>query len=167
MVFPLIIVSLFFALKLWCEHSRKPVAVLDEEESRGVYKLERSREWLAGHGKALKTVTRTLSAILLVVAAITKLAIPEESYKSLEKNLNFGKELFGTVLKAGDVISDISGDTIISDEEHGQAQQAQNAVIREIHAWLKENDPGFGGLVRVQNKRREFLWVHPQFVNEY
>ena len=23
------------------------------------------------------------------------------------------------------------------------------------------------GLVRVQNKRQEFLWVHPQFEREY
>ena len=26
---------------------------------------------------------------------------------------------------------------------------------------------GFGGLVHVQNKQREFLWVHEQFVAEY
>jgi hypothetical protein len=33
--------------------------------------------------------------------------------------------------------------------------------------WLKERGPGFGGLVRVPNKRQEFLWVHPQFEKEY
>jgi len=32
---------------------------------------------------------------------------------------------------------------------------------------MKEKDPGFGGLVRVQNKRQEFLWVHPRFEKEY
>ncbi len=32
---------------------------------------------------------------------------------------------------------------------------------------LKEKDPGFGGLVKVQNKRREFLRVHEQFIDEY
>ncbi len=37
--------------------------------------------------------------------------------------------------------------------------------LRQLHAWLK--DPGLGGLVRVQNKRQEFLWVHPQFEEEY
>jgi internalin A len=40
-------------------------------------------------------------------------------------------------------------------------------MLRELHALLKDKDPGFGGLVQVQNKRREFLWVHPNFVSEY
>jgi hypothetical protein len=26
---------------------------------------------------------------------------------------------------------------------------------------------GFGGLVRVMNKRQEFLWVHERFAGEY
>jgi hypothetical protein len=51
--------------------------------------------------------------------------------------------------------------------EHGEAIRAQGAMLRRLQALLKEKDPGFGGLVQVQNKRREFLWVHPQFVDEY
>ncbi len=42
-----------------------------------------------------------------------------------------------------------------------------SALLRQLHAWLIENDPSFGGLVRVQNKRQEFLWVHQQFEQEY
>jgi hypothetical protein len=38
---------------------------------------------------------------------------------------------------------------------------------RELHTLLKAQDPGFGGLVRVMNRRQEFLWVHPQFEGEY
>jgi hypothetical protein len=26
---------------------------------------------------------------------------------------------------------------------------------------------GFGGLIRVMNKRQEFLWVHEKFAGEY
>jgi len=40
-------------------------------------------------------------------------------------------------------------------------------VLRHLQAWLKEKDPSIGGLMRVQNKRQEFLWVHPLFENEY
>ncbi len=42
-------------------------------------------------------------------------------------------------------------------------------MLRQLHAFLEEQDPAksFGGLVKVQNKRREFLWVHEQFVDEY
>ncbi|HEY9655606.1 MAG TPA: hypothetical protein V6C50_08950 [Crinalium sp.] len=50
--------------------------------------------------------------------------------------------------------------------EQGEIR-AQGAMLRELQVLLKEKDPGFGGLARVQNKRREFLWVHPQFVSEY
>ena len=32
---------------------------------------------------------------------------------------------------------------------------------------VKAKDPGFGGLVRVMNKRQEFLWVHEKFAGEY
>jgi hypothetical protein len=51
----------------------------------------------------------------------------------------------------------------------GRGIRAQDSELRELHALLKEKDPTgtFGGLARVQNKRREFLWVHPQFVGEY
>ncbi len=45
--------------------------------------------------------------------------------------------------------------------------RAQGATLREFQALLKARDPGFGGLVRVRNKRQEFLWVHEQFEGEY
>ena len=51
--------------------------------------------------------------------------------------------------------------------EHGVALRAENATLRELHALLKAKDPGFGGLVRVMNKRQEFLWVHERFAGEY
>jgi internalin A len=39
--------------------------------------------------------------------------------------------------------------------------------IEQIPITLKAKEPGFGGLVRVMNKRQEFLWVHEQFAGEY
>jgi internalin A len=156
-----------FQLTLWCEHSRKPLPALWEDRSRGTYKLERPREWLVKYGPALRKVTKTLGAILPVVAATTKIAIPDDTYKGIEKGLDFGKALFEAALTGGGALADVSSDDSISDAEHGEARQAQNAMLRELHALLKERDPGFGGLVRVQNKRCEFLWVHPQFQQEY
>jgi len=159
-----------FQLTLWCEHSLRPIHALGSDPRKGTYKLERKREWLKKYGPALGIVTKTLGAFLPVVAATTKIAIPADTYKGIEDGLNFGKELFGSLLKGGDALANVSGDNIITDEEHGEhgeAQQAQNAMLRELHAFLKERDPGFGGMVRVQNKRREFLWVHPRFKDEY
>lgn len=160
-------VSQQFQLTLWCEHSRLPLPVLCGVASRGSYRIERPREWLVEHGTALRTVTKTLTALLPVVATTTALTIPDKTYKGIEKGLDFGKALFGAALKGGEAISEVFGDPIISDSEHGEARHAQSAMLRELHTLLKERDPGFGGLVRVQNKRREFLWVHEQFVDEY
>lgn len=50
---------------------------------------------------------------------------------------------------------------------HGTAIYAENGILRELHTFLKAKDPSFGGLVRVMNKRREFLWVHKKFATEY
>jgi hypothetical protein len=49
----------------------------------------------------------------------------------------------------------------------GVPRRAHGAILRHLQALLKEKDPGSGGLVRVQNKRQEFLWVHPIFEKEY
>jgi hypothetical protein len=66
------------------------------------------------------------------------------------------------------------GDWLVGDESTDLDQtrkviQAQGAVLRELHALLRQVDPAnsFGGLVRVQNKRKEFLWVHEKFASEY
>ncbi len=47
--------------------------------------------------------------------------------------------------------------------------RTRGAMFRELHALLKVKDSSdsFGGLARVQNKRREFLWVEPRFSSEY
>ena len=41
--------------------------------------------------------------------------------------------------------------------------------LRKSRALFKAKDPsfGFGGHVRVMNKRQEFLWVHEKFAGEY
>ena len=49
----------------------------------------------------------------------------------------------------------------------GVALRSDGSSLRELHALLKAKDPGFGGLVRVMNKRQEFLWVHEKFAGEY
>jgi internalin A len=46
---------------------------------------------------------------------------------------------------------------------------ASGYKLRELHSFLKSVDPDFKrlGLVRVMNKRKEFLWVHPAYEGEY
>ena len=84
-----------------------------------------------------------------------------------QRQRHLGQKTLDSVLEGGEKAAAWLGRSDAPDLERGEAIRGQGAVLRQLHAWLKEKDPGFGGLVRVQNKRHEFLWVHPQFEEEY
>ncbi len=57
------------------------------------------------------------------------------------------------------------GTTDIITLEHSEVIRAKGAILRGLYVLLR--DHGFGGLVRVMNKRQEFMWVHEKFASEY
>ncbi|MGC1374599.1 MAG: COR domain-containing protein [Anaerolineales bacterium] len=153
-----------FRLTLWCEHARLPLPCLNGAGStKGVYTIELTREWFREAAPMLKLITGALSLALPVAAAGAKLALPEDTYKDLD----FGKEIIDASYSGGENIVDWMGKGEALDLPHSAAFHAESASLRELHAFLKAQDPSFGGLVRVQNKRQEFLWVHKQFIGEY
>lgn len=160
-------VKMRFRVTLWCEHSRLPLPLLNKHDREGVYEFDVTREWFEKAAPFLKVLTSTLSLVLPVAASVTKLALEDNAYKTIENQLDFGKSCAETMLSASEKSAEWLGQSDAPELERGEAIQAQGAVLRQLHAWLKEQDPGFGKLVRVQNKRQEFLWVHPQFEGEY
>jgi GTPase SAR1 family protein len=167
-------VSQKFRLTLWCEHSRLPLPVLNgKNDKNGVYELELPREWLVKAAPFLKILTTTLSLVAPVASAGTKLALADTlddaAYKSIEKQLEFGQKCLDAVSKGSEQTTNWLSSNKAADFEQGRgsALEAQGADLRRLQVWLKEKDPGFGGLVRVLNKRQEFLWVHPQFETHY
>jgi internalin A len=157
-----------FHLTLWCEHSRLPLPALNGKDSeKGVYEIELTREWFKKAAPFLKVVTGTLSLVLPIASSGIKLALDDTAYKAIEEQLDFGKSVIDATLEGGTKASEWMGADDTTKLEHGGAIRAQGATLRELHALLKAKDPGFGGLVRVMNKRQEFLWVHPQFAVEY
>ena len=159
-----------FRLTLWCEHTRLPLPVLNkgtDDEKRGVYELELKREWVAKAAPFLKVLTGTLSLVLPVASSAVKLALDETAYKAIEEQLDFGQKTIEAVMGGGEKVGGWLDSGEESDLEHGTGIRAEGSVLRELHALLREKDPGFGGLVRVQNKRQEFLWVHEQYASEY
>jgi len=157
-----------FRVTLWCEHSRLPLPALNGEgDKRGVYELTLPRDWFVKAAPFLKLLTGTLSLVLPVASSAAKLLLDEATYNGIEQQLDLGQKSLDSVLKGGEKALTSLGRSDAPDLEHGEATRAQGAVLRQLHAWLKEKDPSFGGLVRVQNKRQEFLWVHPQFETEY
>jgi len=161
-------ISAKFRITLWCEHSRMPLSALNQKgDKRGVYEIDLPREWVTKAAPFLKVLSTTLSLVLPVAISATKLALNEPLLKGIEKQLDLGYKSFDSVLKGGEKVGDWLGESDAPDLERGEGILARGAVFRQLHAWLKEKDPAFGGLVRVQNKRQEFLWVHPTFEAEY
>ena len=154
-----------FHLILWCEHARVPLPILNGKDSRkGVYQIDLTREWFKKAAPLLKVITTTASLILPVASAGIKLAVNDLIYQGIEKQLDFSKEVIDASLTGFEK----SVDSISRGDPMGRPyERADDSALRELHAFLREKDPGFGGLVKVQNKRREFMWVHEQFKNEY
>ncbi|HEV2803623.1 MAG TPA: COR domain-containing protein [Chthoniobacterales bacterium] len=160
-------ISAKFRLTLWCEHSRRPLWFYSDDKDAGAYTIDLPREWLVKAAPFLKVLSSTLGLLLPVVAATAKVALPETSYKGIEAQLALGKATAESLLKGGGEVGEwLTKDDGI-DLQAGTTIRAEGGVLRQLHAWLKEEDPTFGGLVRVQNKRQEFLWVHPSFEAEY
>lgn len=157
-----------FRLILWCEHSRLPLPILNGKNSQqGVYELEVTREWFKKAAPLLKMMTTTLSLVLPVAASGTKLVIDKAIYDSLEDHLDFGKAVIDATLSSSEKVGAWADTGNSIELSRGASIRAEDATLRELHALLKAKDPGFGGLVRVMNKRQEFLWVHEKFASEY
>ncbi len=157
-----------FQITLWCEHSRQPLPVLNPAGSKqGIYELDLPREWFVKAAPLLKTMSVTLSLILPVASSATKFMLDDTTYKGIEEQLDLGQKSLESVVKTSDIATTWQSKADKTKLEHGEAIRAEGAMLRSLHALLKQKDPSFGGLIQVQNKRREFLWVHPQFVNEY
>ena len=156
-----------FRLTLWCERARRPLPELSEDKERGVYEFELEREWFKKVAPYLKVVTGTLSLVLPVAISRIKLNLDDVSYKAIEEQLDFGKTVIDATIGEPSKIGDFYGPADNAKLERGEAIRANGAILRELHALLKAKDPGYGGLVRVMNKRQEFLWVHEKFASEY
>ncbi|ACC84786.1 leucine-rich repeat protein [Nostoc punctiforme] len=160
-------ISAKFQLTLWCEHARQPLPALNpNDKKKGVYELDLPREWFTKAVPYLRILTGTLSLVLPVAGSATKFILDDTTYKAIEEQLDLGQKSIESTLKGSDMALAGKSKSDASFLE-GDAIRAQGSILRELHTLLKEKDPSFGGLVRVQNKRREFLWVHPQFIDEY
>ena len=162
-----------FRITLWCEHQRVPLPVINgDDDTRGVYEIELNRDWVKRASPLLRIMSVTLKLALPIAIPGTKLATDDAEYKNIAEQLEFGIKSADSFLKGSEQIGDwlVEGDAMDmnrSTENTRTIIRAQGSLLRELHVLLKDQDPGFGGLARVQNKRREFLWVHPQFINEY
>lgn len=156
-----------FRLVLWCEHSRLPLPVLNNGDmKKGVYDFELDKEWFKKTAPYLKLVTGTLSLVLPVASSALKVA-NDAATQALQDQIGLGKDVIDAIAGESAALNEFSTVVDSANLERGVGSRAENATLRELHALLKAKDLGFGGLVRVLNKRNEFLWVHEKFASEY
>jgi Leucine-rich repeat (LRR) protein len=160
-------ISQKFRLRLWCEHSRLPVWALSEGDEKGVYELDVPREWFVQAAPFLKVLGTTLSLALPVASAATKLILDDATFDRIEDQLDLGQKSVESLLEGGEKLGEWLSEDDKAEGQAGGVIRAEGGALRQLHAWLKEKDSTFGGLVRVQNKRQEFVWVHPLFESEY
>ncbi len=161
-------ISTKFQLTLWCEHSRVPLPVLNPNNPKqGVYELTLPREWLVKAAPVLKTIFKTLSIIAPVAASGANLLMDDAAYEGVKEELDLAQKSLNLSSSGGGSKLDLQTNSDAPKLSMGDEIRAEGSVLRVFQTKLKEKDPGFGGLIRVQNQRREFLWVHPQFKDEY
>ncbi len=114
-----------------------------------------------------KVLAKTLSLFLPIASAAASLSLDDDAYKEIRKELELGESSFDALLGSGEMVGGwlAAGESV--DLEHGEVRRVEGGMLREVHALLHKLDPSFGGLVRVQNRRSEFVWVHPSFVKAY
>ena len=66
-----------------------------------------------------------------------------------------------------DIADDASVVSVSPSFREGHAGEGAGCAADLPGSLHRREDPGFGGLVRVRNKRQEFVWVHEQFEGEY
>jgi C-terminal of Roc, COR, domain/Ras of Complex, Roc, domain of DAPkinase len=161
-------ISAKFQITLWCEHSRLPLPMLNPSHpKKGVYEIEIPKEWLVKSAPWLKMLSTTLGLVLPIASSAIKLELDDPTYKAFEEQLDFGQKTLELTTKAGDLALNPKTKDDNPNWQSGDAILAEGSMLRQLHHLIKQKDPSFGGLERVQNNRREFLWVHAQFTDEY
>ncbi len=158
-----------FRLVLWCEHARLPLpapTLNGPNSKKGVYDLQLEREWFSKAAPYLKLVASTLSLVLPVASSALKV-VNDTAFQSLQDQIGLGKDVIDAIAGESAAFNDFMGKAESTDLARGVAVRADGGTLRELQSMLKAKDPSFGGLVRVLNKRNEFVWVHEKFAGEY
>lgn len=161
-------VSAKFRITLWCEHSKLPLPLLcPDDPSRGVYLVDIPRSWLVRSAPFLKLLGSAMSMVVPLVGPLVRLELDEGTYKNIEEQLDLGQKSVESIVKGAADAGEWAASSEVPEVDCNDPEKLHGAALRQMHAWLIDKDPGFGGLVQVVNNKNEFLWVHEKFENLY
>jgi hypothetical protein len=153
-----------FVLTLFCEHSRLPVHVLGDDPEAGVYELEMPRTWVVKAAPVVKFAAGVLSVALPAAKAMAQVELGEATWKRIETQVDAAKESLRSLADevTKDLAEDIDAEKDISSLEPGPLSRSSGAVLRQLHAVLKEQDPTLGGLEKgAKQSSRSTLGTPP------
>jgi hypothetical protein len=130
-----------FRLILWCEHSRLPLPIINRNRN-GVYEFDNNRDWVNDAAPFLQALAGTLRLLLPVAFSAAELIIDEAVYKSVEKELDFGKECIDALLDGSEIVEgQLKGGDSFIQQLPRRPLPAHGAKLREFHTLLKKQDP--------------------------
>ena len=112
-------------------------------------------EWVRTAARGLKLLSKTVGLVFPLAASVTKFVHDDDTYDRIEKELDLGRRAVEFSVKAAAEVAGSLSDEVTPDVESGAGVRAEGAMLRELHALLKQEDPTgrYGGLVRVRNSR--------------
>ncbi|HBQ98213.1 MULTISPECIES: hypothetical protein [unclassified Roseofilum] len=80
----------------------------------------------------------------------------DDIYNEMPKEWLFAQKSIETSMKAGEMALDSASQGNDPGLERGREIQAQGSILRQLHSFLQEKDPTFGGLVRVRDRQQKY-----------
>jgi Leucine-rich repeat (LRR) protein len=133
-----------YQVVLWCEYSRKPLRDLNDDIASGVFRVDLPTAWILSAGK-------WISAMAILLAAVQ---IPESPGSQHFVRRSFRQPVIIEPYSEG-----------LQNEVRARSGETVADQLRELHRFIRGQDPTFGGLVRVRT-RGGYTWAHPQFEPE-
>ncbi|MDA1368333.1 leucine-rich repeat domain-containing protein [Glycomyces algeriensis] len=150
---------------LHCEHSRRPVHLLDGDPDKGVYTFDMDREWLTKARPWINFTARMLRLGGELVPAGLRLELASSDWKGIENEVGLAAS---AVKELASNASDLAAWKDADADLGGEAQfdELSRGRIHRLRALVEQQDPDFAGLVRVRSGDR-FRWVHKDFADRY
>jgi hypothetical protein len=156
-------------VELWCEHSRLPLKLINGPDGeQGIYSLQVPMDWFIAAAPWLQAAMIALRSLLPIGIALAKLDVSEPTWRRVGFNLQQAEKSLDELVdeaKAEVQITRSFKDPSFYSQRNSSAP-VTGGLLRRLHVWLLDQDPGLAGLVRVRN-RDHYLWVHPRFVSIY
>jgi internalin A len=148
-----------FELTLWCE---RPGSEHPWPAAR--YKFDNPKEWFVTVAPYLVALSRLLRAVVPIGGAALGVALPEEEFKRIDKDLDLMKTLAQQLPGGGD-------EDRLDLEINAGTGRVEGADLRALRMLLLRLDPamGFGGLRRVLSPSGDYLWIcsTPEHLRDY